>query len=123
MLAMIIDDSRTMRFTLNLFMTEFGFEVIEASEGAEALAKLDAGARPDVLLVDWNMPVMDGLTFIKRCRANPEYHDMLLMMLTTESESSRITQALAAGAHEFVIKPFTKDVIADKLRMLGVFPS
>jgi two-component system chemotaxis response regulator CheY len=123
MLAMVVDDSRSMRLTLALYMTGFGFDVIEAGDGADALAKLDAGARPDVVFVDWNMPTMDGLTFIKQCRANQEYQDIVLMMLTTESSISRISQALAAGAHEYVIKPFTKDVIAEKLKILGVFPS
>jgi two-component system, chemotaxis family, chemotaxis protein CheY len=120
MQALVIDDSRAMRSILTRFMTDLGFDVIQAGDGAEALAELDGGARPDVALVDWNMPVMDGLTFIKRCRSNPEYRDVVLMMVTTESEQSQIVRALAAGAHEYVIKPFTQDVIAEKLALLGL---
>jgi two-component system, chemotaxis family, chemotaxis protein CheY len=120
MQALVVDDSRAMRSILTRFMTDLGFDVIQAGDGAEALAELDGGARPDVALVDWNMPVMDGLTFIKRCRANPEYRDVVLMMVTTESEQSQIVRALAAGAHEYVIKPFTQDVIAEKLALLGL---
>ena len=120
MQALVVDDSRAMRSILTRFMTDLGFDVIQAGDGAEALAELDAGARPDVALVDWNMPVMDGLTFIKRCRSNAEYRDVVLMMVTTESEQSQIVRALAAGAHEYVIKPFTQDVIAEKLALLGL---
>jgi two-component system chemotaxis response regulator CheY len=120
MLALVVDDSRAMRTILTRLMTGLGFTVIQAGDGAEALEVLKGGARPDVALVDWNMPVMDGLTFIKRCRANPEYRDIVLMMVTTESEQTQIVRALAAGAHEYVIKPFTSDVIAGKLEMLGL---
>jgi two-component system chemotaxis response regulator CheY len=118
--ALVIDDSRAMRSILTRLMTGLGFDVAQAGDGAEALAVLDAGGRPDVALVDWNMPVMDGLTFIKRCRENPEYRNVVLVMVTTESEQSQIVRALAAGAHEYVIKPFTDDVIAEKLNLLGL---
>jgi two-component system chemotaxis response regulator CheY len=120
MQALVVDDSRAMRTILTRLMTSLGFTVIQAGDGAEALALLDGGERPEVALVDWNMPVMDGLTFIKTCRANPDYRDIVLMMVTTESERSQIVRALAAGAHEYVIKPFTSETIAQKLEMLGL---
>lgn len=120
MLALVVDDSRAMRAILTRLLTGLKFEVIQAGDGAEALALLEGGARPDVALVDWNMPVMDGLTFIKRCRANADYRDISLMMVTTESEQSQIVRALAAGAHEYAIKPFTEEVIAEKLQILGL---
>jgi two-component system, chemotaxis family, chemotaxis protein CheY len=120
MQALVVDDSRVMRTILTRFLVTMDFTVVQASDGAEALQLLEDGARPDVALVDWNMPVMDGLTFIKRCRANPDYRDVLLMMVTTESEQSQIVRALAAGAHEYVIKPFTEDDIAQKLELLGL---
>jgi two-component system chemotaxis response regulator CheY len=120
MQALVVDDSRVMRTILTRLLTDLDFSVVQAGDGAEALAVLEAGARPDVALVDWNMPVMDGLTFIKACRQNPEYRDVVLMMVTTESEQSQIVRALAAGAHEYVIKPFTEDVIAEKLELLGL---
>ena len=63
---------------------------------------------------------MDGLTFVSECRSNPEYRRMTLMMVTTESEQGQIVRALAAGAHEYVIKPFTADAIVDKLEILGI---
>ncbi len=118
--ALVVDDSRAMRSILARLMTGLGFEVSQAGDGAEALAVLDSGIRPDVCLVDWNMPVMDGLTFIKTVRRRDDLRDIALMMVTTESEQGQIVRALAAGAHEYVIKPFSDEVIAEKLALLGV---
>ncbi|MBL8932860.1 MAG: response regulator [Kineosporiaceae bacterium] len=123
MLALVVDDSRAMRSILTRLMTNLGFDVAQAGDGAQAMAVLDAGARPDVILVDWNMPVMDGLTFIKQVRAREEFREIALMMVTTESEQGNIVRALAAGAHEYVVKPFTDEVIADKLNLLGLVPA
>jgi two-component system chemotaxis response regulator CheY len=120
MKALVVDDSRAMRSILARLMTQLGFEVAQAGDGQEALDQLDAGLRPDVALVDWNMPVMDGLTFIKTVRTRDELREMSVMMVTTESEHGNIVRALAAGAHEYVIKPFTEDVITEKLTLLGL---
>jgi two-component system chemotaxis response regulator CheY len=120
MQALVVDDSRAMRAILTRLLDGLGFDVAQAGDGQEALEVLAGGVRPDVILVDWNMPVMDGLTFIKQCRAHDEYRDIVLMMVTTESEQAQIVRALAAGAHEYVIKPFTEDVIAEKLALLGL---
>lgn len=120
MLALVVDDSRAMRSILTRLLSGLGFDVAQAGDGAEALAVLDAGTRPDVILVDWNMPVMDGLSLIKAVRARDELRDISLMMVTTESEQGQIVRALAAGAHEYVIKPFTDEVIAEKLALLGL---
>ncbi len=118
--ALVVDDSRAMRSILARLMTGLGFEVSQAGDGAEALSVLEGGVRPDVILVDWNMPVMDGLTFIKSVRARDDLRDISLMMVTTESEQAQIVRALAAGAHEYVIKPFSDEVIAEKLALLGL---
>ncbi len=75
---------------------------------------------PDLALVDWNMPEMNGLEFVTAVRADERLRGMTLMMVTTESEQSQIVRALAAGAHEYVIKPFTPDAIIDKLTLLGL---
>ena len=120
MQALVVDDSRAMRAILTRLLDGLGFDVAQAGDGQEALEVLARGVRPDVILVDWNMPVMDGLTFIKQCRAHDDYRDIVLMMVTTESEQAQIVRALAAGAHEYVIKPFTEDVIAEKLALLGL---
>jgi two-component system, chemotaxis family, chemotaxis protein CheY len=120
MYALIIDDSRAMRSILRRTVTDLGFETLEAGNGQEALDHLEAGRVPDLCLIDWNMPVMDGYTFITKVRANHAWRDITLMMVTTESEHGQIVRALAAGAHEYVIKPFTPDAIAEKLEMLGL---
>ncbi|NYG57026.1 response regulator [Nocardioides perillae] len=118
--ALIIDDSRAMRSILRRIVTELGFETAEAGHGQEALDHLEGGLTPAICLIDWNMPVMDGYTFVQKVRERPEWRDITLMMVTTESEHGQIVRALAAGAHEYVIKPFTPDAITDKLEMLGL---
>jgi two-component system chemotaxis response regulator CheY len=123
MLALVVDDSRAMRAILTRLLDGLGFDVAQAADGAEALKVLDGGVHPDVILVDWNMPVMDGLSLIKAVRARENLRDVSLMMVTTESEQAQIVRALAAGAHEYVIKPFTDEVIAEKLALLGLVPA
>ena len=120
MKALIIDDSRAMRMLLRRFVSSNGFEVVEAGNGQEALDALAVGPLPDIALIDWNMPVMDGLTFVNSVRARPEYRGITLMMVTTESERTQIVRALAAGAHEYLIKPFTEDALLSKFDLLGL---
>jgi len=119
--ALIIDDSKTMRSILRRIVTELGFETTEAGNGQEALDVLEAGLVPDICLIDWNMPLMDGYTFVTRVRADDRWRNVTLMMVTTESEHGQIVRALAAGAHEYVIKPFTPDAIIEKMELLGLF--
>jgi two-component system chemotaxis response regulator CheY len=118
--ALIIDDSRAMRSILRRIVTGLGWETTEAGDGQAALDQLEGGLLPDLCLIDWNMPVMDGYTFVTRVRADPRWRTVTLMMVTTESEHGQIVRALAAGAHEYVIKPFTPDAIIDKLGLLGL---
>ena len=122
--ALVIDDSRAMRTILRRILVGQGFTVSEAGDGQQALDSLNSlhaeGDTPVLCLVDWNMPVMDGLTFIKEVGKRDEYRNITLMMVTTESEHGNIVRALAAGAHEYVIKPFTADAIAEKLALLGL---
>jgi two-component system chemotaxis response regulator CheY len=126
MLTMVIDDSRAMRLILKRIVAQLGFNVVEAANGQEAMDYLttalegDDAELPGLALVDWNMPVMNGLDFVTAVRAEPRLRNMTLMMVTTESEQSQIVRALASGAHEYVIKPFTPDAIIDKLALLGL---
>ncbi len=122
MRALVIDDSRAMRRIVGSILEDFGYEVRHAGHGREALDVLEEGYLPDLACVDWNMPVMDGLQFVSAVRSNPAYRSVTLMMVTTESEHSQIVRALAAGAHEYMIKPFTADAIRDKLALLGLLP-
>ncbi|WP_432830456.1 response regulator [Dactylosporangium sp. CA-092794] len=129
MLTMVIDDSRAMRLILKRIVAQLGFDVVEAGNGQEAMDYLQAnvldggGEIPGLALVDWNMPEMNGLEFVTAVRAEPRLRGMTLMMVTTESEQSQIVRALASGAHEYVIKPFTPDAIIDKLALLGLVPN
>lgn len=124
MRALIVDDSRTMRRILGRILGDEGFEVLEAGDGQEALAALAGLDRPpELACVDWNMPVMDGLTFINEVRKRPEWRSITLMMVTTESEHDQIVRALAAGAHEYLIKPFTGEAMLEKLDLLGLLPT
>ena len=119
--AMIIDDSRAMRRILGQTVRELGFEVSEASNGREALAKLNNMGPPvRLMLVDWNMPEMNGLEFITQLRQDERFQGSLIVMVTTETAVDQMVNALEAGANEYVMKPFTKEIIQDKLRLLGL---
>jgi two-component system, chemotaxis family, chemotaxis protein CheY len=122
--ALVIDDSRTMRMLLSRQLVALGYETLQAANGQEALEVMEqAGADvPDLATIDWNMPVMDGLTFVQRVRTRPEWRSMSLMMVTTEAEYDQIVRALAAGAHEYLIKPFAQEAFVDKLHLLGLVP-
>jgi len=120
--ALVIDDSRAMRRIVGGILEDLGYEITQAGDGQEALDKLEAGFVPDLACIDWNMPVMDGLSFVNAVRDNPQWRDVTLMMVTTESEHGQIVRALAAGAHEYLIKPFTPDALRDKLSLLGLVP-
>ena len=117
--VLVIDDSRAMRSILARLLAPFGATVAQAGDGQEGLARLAEGPAPDVVFVDWNMPVMNGLEFVTALRASPANADIKVMMITTEADASHMRQALAAGADEYVFKPFTPDTLVDKLRLLG----
>jgi len=125
--ALVVDDSRAMRRIVAGILTTLHFQSAEADNGATALAELErltaADQIPELACIDWNMPVMDGLQLVSAIRADRRWRDITLMMVTTESEHGQIVRALAAGAHEYLIKPFTADAMADKLRYLGLVPA
>ena len=120
MRALVVDDSRAIRLILKKMMTDIGFEVFEAGNGREALERLKEIGAADIALIDWNMPEMDGYQFVCAVRADHEYDALKLMMVTTESGLNEMTKALEAGANEYVMKPFTREVIVDKLQLLGL---
>ena len=119
MRALIVDDSSAMRKIMGRILEKAGFEIDLATDGRNALAVLSEIPMPQVALVDWNMPEMDGLEFVQNVRANGTYDAMKIMMVTTETESDQMISALEAGANEYPMKPFTKEAILEKLRMLG----
>lgn len=118
--ALIIDDSRAMRAILKRILSKLDFKLSEAANGLEGLERLAENDDISICLVDWNMPEMNGYEFVKAVRADKGNKDIWLMMVTTETEMSRVVKAMAAGANEYVMKPFTDDVIVDKLRLLGL---
>ena len=120
MRALVIDDSKAMRCILGRMLRGLGFEVMEAANGREGLQRLQEKGKIDLALVDWNMPEMNGLDFIRTVRAEQSYDGVLLMMVTTETEMENVVKALAAGANEYVMKPFTQDVIVEKLQIFGM---
>jgi two-component system chemotaxis response regulator CheY len=105
---------------LKKVVLETGFEVAEAADGHEAITRLNRGEQADLLLVDWNMPVMNGYELICAVRANSLLSGMRIMMVTTETSMSQVEQALKAGADEYLMKPFTKDVLLTKLALVGL---
>ncbi len=124
MRVLVIDDSRTMRSLLARQLRGLGYEVLQAGDGQEALHVLEQAGDdlPVLATVDWNMPVMDGLTFVQRVRSRRDWRSLTMMMVTTESEYDQIVRALAAGAHEYLLKPFTPEAFLDKLSLLGLLP-
>ena len=122
MRALIVDDSRATRSIIGKIMKEIGFDTFDAANGKEGLERLKQHGCPDIMLVDWNMPEMNGYDFVCAVRSDPAYGAVPLMMVTSETEISQMARAIEAGANEYVMKPFTKDVIADKLALLGVLP-
>lgn len=121
MRCLIVDDSRAMRTMLRNIMRELGFDVLEAGNGNEGLSALEASeGAVDIALVDWNMPEMDGLDFVKAMRQHRAYADVKVMMVTAENDMAKMARALMAGADEYAMKPLTRDAIAEKLELLGV---
>ena len=109
--ALVIDDSKAIRLILAQILNDIGFEVLQAADGKEAMDQLKSAAKVDLALVDWNMPVMNGYEFVVEVRKEKQYDSMPMMMVTTETEMSQVIKALEAGANEYVMKPFTKEMI------------
>jgi two-component system chemotaxis response regulator CheY len=116
--CLIVDDSRIIRKVARRIVEGLGFEVDEAADGAEALAYC-ASVMPDIVLLDWNMPVMDGLTFLRRLRGQPGGDTPKVLFCTIETAPDRIAEALAAGADDYVMKPFDGEILQSKLAEVG----
>ncbi len=120
MRALIVDDSKAMRMIIEKALREIGFQVEGVGHGQGALDLLNQGAPVDLMLVDWNMPVMNGYDLVKAVRANILLDDIRIMMVTTETSLANVDMALAAGANEYLMKPFTKEILQEKLALLGI---
>jgi two-component system, chemotaxis family, chemotaxis protein CheY len=114
MRILLVDDSKTMRNIQKAVLAQLGHtEVLEACDGQDALSKAPA-FRPDLMLVDWNMPNMDGLTFVKAWRATNK--STPIIMVTTEAEKARVIEAIKAGVNNYVVKPFTPDLLSQRIQ-------
>lgn len=120
MKAIVVDDSRATRMILKRALVAQGFDVVEAGDGKQALDELEKTGPLDLALVDWNMPVMTGYELIQAVRSQKGMDAMAIMMVTTESELSQVQKALDAGANEYVMKPFTDQILQEKLLLLGL---
>ena len=121
--ALVVDDSRAVRMILARTLKELGFEVREAANGREALEVIEIEKTAVTLvLADWNMPEINGLELLKQLRQKPELASLVVVMVTTETELDQMAAALEAGANEYVMKPFTKDILVEKLQLVGIHP-
>jgi len=118
--VLIVDDSRAMRAILRDMLQKLGYQTTQAANGREGLERLKEYDDIQLALVDWNMPELNGYEFVCAVREKEEYNNIRLMMVTTETEMSNVEKALTAGADEYVMKPFTREVIVDKLETLGL---
>jgi two-component system chemotaxis response regulator CheY len=119
MRALIVDDSRFVRTILRGMLEEKGIECEEAADGQAGMDQLQAGEPFDIALVDWNMPIMDGLEMLKQMRSEG-FTEVKVMMVTTEAENDFILRALDAGADEYMMKPFDGDALNEKLALMGI---
>ncbi len=117
---LLVDDSRAVRLAAKRILAAFDFEALEAEHGEEALRVLKSAGPIDAVLLDWNMPIMDGLTFLKTLRADTSLKQPRVVMCTTENDLHRIVEAIQCGADEYIMKPFTEEIIRDKLHGAGV---
>jgi len=120
MRALVIDDSRAVRMIIGQILREIGMDVIEAANGLEALEQMKRNPEVELLLVDWNMPKMNGFDFIRAVRSERAYDSVRILMVTSESQGEQVNQAMNAGANEYLMKPFNKDILVAKLNLLDV---
>ncbi len=117
--CLVVDDSRVIRKVARRILEDLGFEIAEAADGMEALAWCRA-AMPDAILLDWNMPVMGGLDFLRKLRAEPGGDAPVVIFCTVENDLAHIEEALEAGADEYIMKPFDGDIIESKFAEVGL---
>ncbi len=117
--CLVVDDSKVVRKAARRILEGFGFEVREAEDGSKALEACRE-AMPELVMLDWNMPIMDGITFLRAARAEFGPSEPVIVLCTTECGFDRILEALEAGAQEYVMKPFDAEIIGGKLAQLGL---
>ncbi len=117
--CLIVDDSSVIRKVARRILEGLAFEIIEAEDGAKALAICQNGL-PDAVLLDWNMPVMDGYEFLRNLRRMPDGERPKVVFCTTENDVAHIARALHAGANEYIMKPFDREIMTAKFHEVGL---
>lgn len=117
--CLVVDDSKVVRMVARKILADLEFEIVEAVDGKEALAKCGA-AMPDAVLLDWKMPVMNGIEFLREMRTMPGGREPVVVFCTTEDDMSHLQEALTAGADETVVKPFDGEMIESKFSQTGL---
>jgi two-component system chemotaxis response regulator CheY len=117
---LIVDDSRAVRLASRRVVAGLGFEVLEAEDGRAALERLSQHPEVDVVLLDWNMPVLDGISCLREIRTPQRSKQPVVVMCTTENDVSRIVEAIEAGADEYIMKPFTSEIVEEKFTAAGL---
>jgi two-component system chemotaxis response regulator CheY len=121
--ALVVDDSRAVRMILAKTLRGLGYEVCEAGNGREAMEVIEReNFAVRLVLADWNMPEVNGLELLKKLREDPRLASLVVVMVTTETELDQMSAALEAGANEYVMKPFTKEILLEKLQLVGIHP-
>ena len=118
--ALVIDDARSMRMLMRVTLQKLGFRVSEAANGREGLERLSTHERPDVVMVDWYMPEMDGEEFVRAVRSRPDLAGLRLVVVTGETDPAQVGKVAATGADTYVSKPFTPETIRERLGAIGV---
>lgn len=117
---LVVDDSAVIRKAIRRILEPLGFDVAEAKDGQDALERLEMGVAPDGILLDVEMPRMDGLTFLRTLRGRADLHQPPVVMCTTRNSTETIVTALQSGANEFVMKPFDGGILGHKLEGIGL---
>ena len=117
--CLVVDDSKVIRKVARRILEELSFDIVEAEDGQQALNRCQE-KMPDVVLLDWNMPVMDGLSFLRRLRGTAGGDQPVVVFCTTENDIAHIRAALEAGANEYIMKPFDRDIIEAKFTQVGL---
>ena len=117
--CLVVDDSRVIRMVARKILEELNFNVVEAEDGQQALDACKE-KMPECVLLDWNMPNMNGMEFMLEMRKLPEGQDVIVVFCTTENDMDHIQEAVAAGANEYIMKPFDSEIIQSKFTQVGL---
>ncbi|MDX2186342.1 MAG: response regulator [Opitutaceae bacterium] len=120
MRLLVVDDSKAMRTMICAYAGDLGYETNEAADGIDALEALERSQDYEAIMLDWDMPKMDGLTALKIIREDRRFDAIKIMMVTAQGSYENVAQALEAGANDYLMKPFDEQMFAEKMRILGL---